>query len=121
MRIEHWRHAIDHAATAAAAMLGEDVTYEEQPWVWTDQFDLNVQVVGQGVGDSEVLRGAPRAEGFVAFQLAADGGLIGAILVNQGRHRRPLGKLVAQRVVVPREALTDPDTPIPLLKGTPTP
>lgn len=114
-RIEHWRHAVDHAATAAAAMLGEDVAYEEQPWMWTDQFDLNVQVVGRPVGDSEVLRGAPSAAGFVAFQLAADGGLVGAILVNQGRHRRPLAKIVARRPTVPLEALGNLSTPIAAL------
>ncbi len=46
IRIEHWRLAQQHGATAARNMLGEDDTYDEVPFFWTRQFGQSFKYVG---------------------------------------------------------------------------
>lgn len=106
VRAEHWRHAVDHARIAAQAMLGLDATYDEQPWVWSDQYDLNIQITGESSGDAEITRGRPEDSAFVAFQLR-EGRLVGAVSVNQPRFKKPIADLVAARPVVDAALLAD--------------
>lgn len=109
LRTEHWLHAVDQAAAAARVMLGGDAHYEEQPWVWSDQYDLNIQITGDGNGEIEILRGRPEDAAFIAFQLR-DGHLVGAISVNQPRFKKPIAELVAARPAIAAEVLADPAT-----------
>ena len=46
VRVEHWANALNQPATAAAAMLGEDVATTELPYFFTDQYDLGMEYVG---------------------------------------------------------------------------
>jgi 3-phenylpropionate/trans-cinnamate dioxygenase ferredoxin reductase subunit len=109
VRTEHWRHAIDQAAIAARVMAGGNDCYIEQPWVWSDQYDLNIQIIGESHGDTEVIRGNTDAAPFVAFQLR-NGRLIGAISVNQPRLKKPIADLVAAHAAVDASVLGDPAT-----------
>jgi NADPH-dependent 2,4-dienoyl-CoA reductase/sulfur reductase-like enzyme len=106
-RTEHWRHAIDQAAVAARVMAGQHAVYEDRPWVWSDQYDLNIQIVGEGMGEAEVIRGDLAQARFIAFQLR-DGRLAGAVSVNQPRFRRPIEDLVAARATPDPAQLADP-------------
>lgn len=46
IRVEHWRLAQQHGATAARNMLGEEDTYDEVPFFWTRQFGRSFKYVG---------------------------------------------------------------------------
>lgn len=46
LRLESWQNANEQARLAAHAMLDQDTTPAAYPWFWTDQFDLNVQMLG---------------------------------------------------------------------------
>ncbi|HLY79810.1 MAG TPA: FAD-dependent oxidoreductase [Caulobacteraceae bacterium] len=105
-RTEHWRHAMDQAAVAARVMAGQDTAYEDKPWVWSDQYDLNIQITGEGIGEAEVIRGNPSEARFIAFQLRK-GRLSGAISVNQPRFKRPIEELVVARAEVDPAVLAD--------------
>ena len=105
-RTEHWRHAMDQAVVAARVMAGQEMPYEEKPWMWSDQYDLNIQITGEGIGDAEVLRGSMDEAKFVAFQLR-EGRLAGAIAVNQPRLKRPIEELVAARAEIDPALLAD--------------
>ncbi len=107
VRTEHWRHAVDQAPIAARAMAGGSESYIEQPWVWSDQYDLNIQMTGECHGDVEIIRGSADAAPFVAFQLR-DGRIVGAISVNQPRLKKPIADLVAAQAIVDPSALSDP-------------
>jgi 3-phenylpropionate/trans-cinnamate dioxygenase ferredoxin reductase subunit len=109
VRTEHWRHAIDQAVAAAHVMLGGNDHYEEQPWVWSDQYDLNIQITGEGNGESEVVRGKMEDGAFIAFQLR-EGYLVGAIAINQPRFKKPISDLVAAHAAVDADVLADPAT-----------
>ena len=46
----HWTAAAGQAAAAAWAILGEDRPYQAPPYVWSDQFGLRLQLVGNPAG-----------------------------------------------------------------------
>jgi 3-phenylpropionate/trans-cinnamate dioxygenase ferredoxin reductase component len=46
LRLEAWRHAERHGHVAALNLLGPAVEYREVPWMWSDQYDLHLQVTG---------------------------------------------------------------------------
>jgi 3-phenylpropionate/trans-cinnamate dioxygenase ferredoxin reductase subunit len=70
VRVEHWATALNQPATAAAAMLGDDVVYDELPYFYSDQYDLGMEYVGHAPAGSYaqvVVRGDLAAREFVAF------------------------------------------------------
>ncbi len=107
-RWENWTHARLQAAHAARHMLGKGLAYTELPWVWSDQYDMNLQVLGSPVSDDPVvLRGSLEGGRLAAFH-RRDGRLIGATLVNDGKHKSAVRKLVEKGALVPPEQLADP-------------
>jgi NADPH-dependent 2,4-dienoyl-CoA reductase/sulfur reductase-like enzyme len=107
-RWENWTHARQQAAHAARHMLGKGGAYAELPWVWSDQYDLNLQVLGSPLSASPVvLRGSLEGGRLAAFHRQGDR-IVGATLVNDGRHKSAIRKLVAQGAAVTAEQLADP-------------
>lgn len=88
VRLEAWQCAQNMAIAAARIMCGDETPYSEVPWMWSDQFDTNLQVAGVPENwDDLVVRGDPASGSFIGFIL--DGGKIsGAIAVNQPRDLR---------------------------------
>jgi hypothetical protein len=61
---------------------GGPAPFSEVPWLWTDQFDMNMQVAGAPAAcDELVYRGDPTKGGFLAFQLL-NKAVVGAISVE---------------------------------------
>ncbi|MEO0363038.1 MAG: FAD-dependent oxidoreductase, partial [Pseudomonadota bacterium] len=50
VRLESVQNAIDQAEAAAAAMLGEALSYAPTPWFWSDQYDVKLQIAGLNQG-----------------------------------------------------------------------
>jgi 3-phenylpropionate/trans-cinnamate dioxygenase ferredoxin reductase subunit len=89
------------------------------PWAWSDQYDLNLQVLGLPLdGDETVMRGSPEARSFVAFHLR-DGRLVGATLVNQGREMRPCKSLIESGATLDPSRLRDPAVSLRTLAASP--
>jgi 3-phenylpropionate/trans-cinnamate dioxygenase ferredoxin reductase component len=108
VRIESWQHAAKHGIAAARSMLGQAQAYDEVPWSWTDQYDLNLQVLGwPNDADRTLLRGRPSDGSFVALHLAR-GRLVGASLANQGREMRPCKSLIESGVELDEATIVDP-------------
>ncbi|MCA1326865.1 NAD(P)/FAD-dependent oxidoreductase [Herbaspirillum sp. alder98] len=94
VRQETWRNAENQARAVAASVMGRDVAYEELPWMWSDQFDRNIQVVGiHAPGDISVAR-APLGEGAGSMLWLHEGKVAGGVLVDCGRERKQLEALV---------------------------
>jgi len=109
IRIESWQVALNQAAAVAAAMAGAGEPYAELPWLWTDQYDCNIQALGLfEAGLEPVLRGDPAAGAFTLLGLDAEGRIAAAITVNNGRDMAVLRRLTASRAVLPKDALADP-------------
>ncbi|MGO1768448.1 MAG: NAD(P)/FAD-dependent oxidoreductase [Microbacterium sp.] len=116
-RLEHWTSATDQARLVAHNILEPDEasSYEPVEYVWSDQYDWKIQVVGRtGAADWRLI-GDPSAGRF-AVTYAADGRASGAVIVNWPR------ALVASRRAVRdgddagelRRALEDLRTPRPV-------
>lgn len=84
LRSEHWANALNEGRVAAQAMLGVDVSYEEIPYFYTDQFDLGMEYSGFGPltrGAQVVYRGDRLSRRFIAFWLAS-GRVVAGMNVN---------------------------------------
>jgi len=108
VRLESWANAQNQAIVAAKAALGQDTRYDELPWFWSDQYDVNLQILGLPARWPEpVVRGDPASGSFSHFYL--DGERIAAIVsVNAPRDLRAAKKLVQTRKPVSAASLADP-------------
>ncbi|KLU09362.1 NAD(P)/FAD-dependent oxidoreductase [Kocuria sp. SM24M-10] len=86
VRIEHWTNAVEQAACVA-----HNITHPDQPraytpieYVWSDQHDWKIQVVGRVGGNVDhVIIGHPQVHGrFVALYTTDGTTLRGAAIVN---------------------------------------
>ncbi|QKV18839.1 NAD(P)/FAD-dependent oxidoreductase [Oricola thermophila] len=60
-RLESVQNAHDQAAVVAANICGMDKTYRPNPWFWSDQYDMKLQIAGLNRGyDSVVVRPGKR-------------------------------------------------------------
>lgn len=110
VRLETWDNARRQAELAARNLLGGTEPYDEIPWMWTDHYGCNVQMLGlREEGCETVLRGNP-GDGPFAVLSCRDGALRGAVLFDLGRERRPLARLMRSGRPLSREQLADPDT-----------
>lgn len=105
LRLESWQNAQNQAIAAATTMHGELTPYADVPWFWSDQFDLNLQMVGLPERwDDVVFRGALEERQFSAFYLM-NGAVVGAIAVNNPRDVHPARKLIESGNRLDRERL----------------
>ncbi|MDP9084899.1 MAG: FAD-dependent oxidoreductase [Pseudomonadota bacterium] len=89
MRIEHWTNALDQGAAAARRLLqGEAYTqpFAPVPYVWSDQYETKIQMVGRIKPGDEVrlVHGSYEQGRFVAVTGRA-GRLVGALAFNEPR------------------------------------
>jgi 3-phenylpropionate/trans-cinnamate dioxygenase ferredoxin reductase subunit len=109
IRVEHWANALNQPATAAAAMLGEDASYTELPYFYTDQYDLGMEYVGYvepGRYDQVVFRGDLGAREFIAFWLSG-GKVIAGMNVNVWDVTDPIKAVIRSGLTVDVDALTN--------------
>lgn len=55
IRLESVQNAIDQAEAVALNILGADAPYVPQPWFWSDQYDVKLQIAGLNTGYSQVV------------------------------------------------------------------
>jgi len=109
IRVESWQVALNQATAVARAMLGATEPYAELPWLWTDQYDSNIQVLGIPTQELELIhRGDPLSNNFTILGLDTEGRIAAAITVNNGRDMSALRRLTATRAVIPKDVLADP-------------
>lgn len=107
-RLEHWRHAQEQGAAAARAMLGQDVSYQELPWFWTDQYDNHIEGCGLVfAGDEVIVRGSGESGSMTVFYLRNEV-LVATSSLNQTNDVRAAMRLIMRGVTPPRSILSDP-------------
>lgn len=86
LRIESWQVAENQPVVAAAGMLGERAIYAEVPWLWSDQYDCNIQTLGLFDDNQQtVLRGDPASGVFSVLALDSRSRLTAVAAVRSGR------------------------------------
>ena len=83
VRAEHWTHALQQPATAAATLLGAPAPYTAVPYVWSEQYGLHVQLAGwtDGAQEPTVVHGSVGERSFVATY-ERDGALVAVLGVG---------------------------------------
>jgi 3-phenylpropionate/trans-cinnamate dioxygenase ferredoxin reductase component len=103
LRVEHWQNAQHQGAAAARNMLGAGLPFAEVPWVWSDQYDVKLEIAGLPSPDDDVvIDGDPATLEFVAYLLR--GGELGAVIgLNRSEAVRGAREAIARG--------TTPDVP----------
>jgi NADPH-dependent 2,4-dienoyl-CoA reductase/sulfur reductase-like enzyme len=107
MRIETWANANQQAAIAAATITGAPQPAAAAPWFWSDQYGMNIQVVGDCIGEETVLRGDPASGCFAVIALRG-GEIVGGTTINVPKDMAALRRLVGQGIRLQRSAIEDP-------------
>jgi 3-phenylpropionate/trans-cinnamate dioxygenase ferredoxin reductase subunit len=109
VRIEHWANALNQGPAAARSMLGRDVSYDELPYFFSDQYDVGMEYSGFAeTWDRVVLRGDSGSRELIAFWIE-DRRVIAAMNVNVWDVHDALRDLIRSRQEVDPERLADPD------------
>jgi NADPH-dependent 2,4-dienoyl-CoA reductase/sulfur reductase-like enzyme len=100
MRLEHWTHAAESGVAAARRLLAAEESAEPfapVPFVWSDQYDVKIQVAGHVRGDDEiaVVDGSLDDLRFVAA-VGRAGRLVGAVGFSRPRVLMQYRRLVAE-------------------------
>ncbi|MGM0987320.1 MAG: NAD(P)/FAD-dependent oxidoreductase [Pseudomonadota bacterium] len=106
--LQSWAYAQNQARVVADAMLGKEAHYDEPAWLWSDQYGVNIQILGVPSGETHcVVRQDP--QGPVFFYLDDENRLVQMVAFDQPRAIK-LGKrwLAAERVL-DQDALGDPE------------
>ena len=97
-RVESWKSSAEQGTIAAQAMTGADVTFDEIPSLWSDQFDINIQSIGfPDLGVGHEILGDPASDTWTLVSLGDDGSVVGGVAINRGRDASALRRAVKQR------------------------
>jgi len=106
MRFESWKNAQDHGILAARAMLDQEIPPRDIPWFWSDQYEVNFQMLGiPRPGSAVYQKGEPSSGSFVHY-FVQDDRLTAAAAVNSPRELREAKRMIAQQQVFDPAALT---------------
>jgi 3-phenylpropionate/trans-cinnamate dioxygenase ferredoxin reductase component len=107
VRLESVHNALEQAKTAAANICGEEQSYDQVPWFWSDQYDLKLQIAGLSQDyDQTIIRGNPADRSFSCLYLNA-GRLIAVDAINNPRDFMQSKKLIAEHAVIDVSLLAD--------------
>jgi 3-phenylpropionate/trans-cinnamate dioxygenase ferredoxin reductase subunit len=108
IRLESVQNAIDQAENAAANMLGAAEPYRPQPWFWSDQYDVKLQIAGLNAGHDRIVVRPGARPGTVSHWYYRDGRLISVDAMNDPRAYM-LGKRLIEAAISPDPAqVADP-------------
>jgi NADPH-dependent 2,4-dienoyl-CoA reductase/sulfur reductase-like enzyme len=101
MRVEHWTNATEQGVAAALRLLAGNANGEAfapVPFVWSDQYDVKIQIVGSIHADDEVVvvDGSLDERRFVAL-FGRGGRLVGALGFSRPRLVMQYRRMIAQR------------------------
>ena len=102
LRQETWQNAESQAFAVARNMLGQQEIYTSLPWFWSDQYDHQLQVMGEpALATSSVTRELDDG-GLIIFYLNVEKRLVGAC--GWGQTSRIVKELKLTRMLVAKQA-----------------
>ena len=107
IRVETWANAQNQAISVAANMIGEANEYNDPPWFWTDQYDLNIQVAGDMLDSDHIVRGDARSGKFSVIAMRGSD-VVGALSVNAAKEMAMLRRVIAANKRPARADLQSP-------------
>jgi 3-phenylpropionate/trans-cinnamate dioxygenase ferredoxin reductase subunit len=114
LRSEHWANALNGGKAAARSMLGQNVSYDDIPYFYTDQFDVGMEYSGFGPltrGADVVYRGDRAGREFIAFWVTG-GKVVAGMNVNIWDVNEAVQGIIRRGNQVDHARLTDAKVPL---------
>ncbi|OIQ69676.1 putidaredoxin reductase [mine drainage metagenome] len=108
LRLESVGNAIDQADIVAENMLGAGKDYVAQPWFWSDQYDVKLQIAGLNTGYDRIVT-RPDGEA-VSFWYYKGDTLLAVDAMNDARAYMIGKRLIEMGKSPAPEVIEDPDT-----------
>jgi 3-phenylpropionate/trans-cinnamate dioxygenase ferredoxin reductase subunit len=109
IRVEHFQTSQRQGFAVGRVMAGAQEPYDEAPWFWSDQYELNIQYVGASLPfDEVVVRGEIGKPPFTVFRRSG-GHLVTVIGFNDHHTVARARRLMEKRVGVAAQRLADPN------------
>jgi 3-phenylpropionate/trans-cinnamate dioxygenase ferredoxin reductase component len=117
IRLESVQNAVDQAEAVASILGGGAEPYDPQPWFWSDQYDVKLQIAGFNIGyDQTVLRHGVR-EGSASVWYFKSGRFIAVDAINDARAYVTGKKLLEAGLEPDRAILLDQTADLKQLLG----
>ncbi|AHD11881.1 NAD(P)H-nitrite reductase (plasmid) [Phaeobacter gallaeciensis] len=114
MRLESWENANVQGDAAGRSAAGQLTEVSTTPWFWSDQGDLNIQILGMLDADRPAVERISEDGGVTLVQLTGNK-ITGAVTLNQARDMPLLRRMIADPEFFGDEA-TFADSDVPLRK-----
>ena len=120
IRLEHWTSATDQALIVAHNIAHPDDlrSYDPTEYVWSDQYDWKIQIVGHTGSDHWTMVGDPAQDRFAVVYGESQGQAEGAVIVNWPRalvdaRRSVASRAKADELIHRLRALLEPSSTAP--------
>jgi 3-phenylpropionate/trans-cinnamate dioxygenase ferredoxin reductase subunit len=114
LRSEHWANALNGGKAAARSMLGQNVSFDDIPYFYTDQFDIGMEYSGFGPlarGADVVYRGDRVGREFIAFWVKG-GKVVAGMNVNVWDVNEAVQGIIRRGNQVDHAKLMDANVPL---------
>ena len=108
IRLESVPNAIDMAECVAENIMGAEKTYVPQPWFWSDQYDVKLQIAGLNTGYDRVVARAGDKPGAASFWYFSGAQLLAVDAANDPRSYMIGKRLIDAGKTVPIDVVADP-------------
>lgn len=112
VRLESWANAQNQAIATAKAAIGILEPYAEIPWFWSDQYDVNLQILGDVPVESMPIVRGNMDEKHASMFFLRDGLIRGVVAINAARDLKLARKRMNQGRKVDKEILMDATIPL---------
>lgn len=116
--IQSWANAQNQAISAAKSMLGEMTAYQDIPWLWSDQYQCNIQILGtyQPEQTAQVVVRNTDSTQQCFFYLNSKNQLINMIAINDSKIVKLAKRWIASDKILDPQQLQDTDFNLMKLK-----
>lgn len=108
LRLESVPNAIDMAECVAENIMGAEKDYVPQPWFWSDQYDVKLQIAGLNTGYDRVVARVGDKPGAASFWYFAGAQLLAVDAANDPRAYMIGKRLIDAGKTVPIDLVADP-------------
>lgn len=109
IRLESVQNANDQAAAVAANLLGQNLPYHPEPWFWSDQYDVKLQIAGLNLGYDDVVQRRGAKEGSQANFYYQGDNCLAVDAMNDPVAYNVTKRLLAAGQPLPKSAAADSD------------
>ena len=111
IRLESYQHAQNHGICAGKNIAGIKTEYSSIPWMWSDQFNLNLQLTGLCDDYDEVVERGDNLENGIIYFFIKNKKLVGGcglgLMGKIGKDIRIASKLIEKQSIIDKNILSD--------------